>query len=752
MFLKHSIIHTESGSLNLLVVDVDHRSNRIAYFDLNQAPNKRKTRKDPDQKPSVRGPRIQRKPSNMRLHDFNEMLNGYNYQVERAEYSNGLYVPEQKPYLERQRIIKERSETAEYNYELIQPIVEDPDKRFDYLYTDRAQQHIKEISSETGVSTAQISRFLSQYFHRGSSKDAMFPNYRYCGCNYQPVDDVNGDLLKRGRPSTRTNYRNLTKKDELSIERHLRKLGKRKFNQYSYQAQYEIFDYYCQSKEIAVEGDDGGKSVRRIPLPQSESISYNQYYYYVKKLEKDQSFAFRAKGEKTYLTEYKNRLSRARDGVYGPSFRYEIDATREDVYLAFPYFTEERLSSGRPTTYRAVCPYSGMVSGIHVGIGGPNWQGVFQLLYNTFTDKVEFCGRFGIKIEYDDWPCDVVCTELTIDNGVEYPSENMAQLLEEQFGIDCINYTAIYSGQSKGTVEGGFEIDKKEVIQFMPGYVERAPEKGSIHASNFARFTYEQFVQLLIVQTLARNNTVYNNRSHDQVMSEQGVKATALEVWNFGMRQYMNNGRGKRFPKEQLLYGLLPPGKASTTDKGIRFNKLYYDCDHAASKGWLTSNSARPVKKLDIRYFDGSTNQIWYRHDGKIYTATLNTRSEIYENRSWFDAFHRMELYEQEKVRQKEIEREYRFKQKDFTEETKAQANKRFKDTKAATTKAPAKKTGTMAYLEKIRQDQKTSSLLNILLSGSKEEREKLSVSQIRVNTQKRVQDKNFMSIYGGSE
>lgn len=752
MFQKHSIIHTESGSIKLLVVDVNHQFNKISFFDLNREPVQRKTRKSSDQKPSIRGLRIQRKPSSMELQDFSQMLNGYDYLVERAEYNNGLYVPERKPHLERQRIIEERTEAAECNFDLIRPIVEDPDKRYAYLYTDRAQQCIKEISLETGVSTAHISRLLSQYFYRGGCESAMFPNYRYCGCNYQPIEEGNGEILKRGRPSSRTNYRNRTQSDEKNIERHLRKLGKRKFKQYSYQAQYEIFDYHYQSEEVAVEDDNGVKSIRRVPRPQSGSISYNQYYHYVKRLEKDQSFAFKAKGEKFYLVEYTNRLNRARDGVGGPSFRYEVDATREDVYLAFPYFVEQRLSSGRPTTYRAVCSYSSMVVGIHVGIGGPNWQGVFQLLYNTFTDKVEFCRRFGVDIEYDDWPCDVVCTELTIDNGVEYPSKNMAQILEERFGIDCINYTAIYTGQAKGTVEGGFEIDKKEVIQFMPGYVERAPERGSRHASNFAMYTYEEFVRLLIVQTLIRNNEVYNNRNHDQVMSEQGVKATALEVWKFGMRQYMNNGRGKRFPKEQLLYGLLPSDSATTTDRGIRFKKLYYSCDHAAAKGWLTSSKSRPVKKLDVRYFDGSTEHIWYRHQGKIYTAKLNSHSEIYKNRSWFDALHRLELYEQEKTKQSEIERQRRFAQKDHTEEVKAEAKKRFLGSEALSTKAPVKKLETIAYMEKIKQNLAASSHLHTLLGGNKEESATLSDTQIRVNTQKHVQDKNFMSIYGEGE
>ncbi|MFY0677876.1 MAG: hypothetical protein JXR18_11385 [Neptuniibacter sp.] len=750
MFNKHTTIYTENNSLNIQIVHIDFDLNKIAYYDLNQEPVKRRNNTRGNHKPSSLAARVQRKPSVMDINDFQESISNYQYKVARTEYNNGLYVPANKPHLEKIRIRDERIEAAEYNYDLIAPIVEDDEKFRDFLYRNQAQKYIEEISLESGVSRVQISRLLSQYCLRGGCKNAMYPNYRFCGSNYQPAKEINDPQAKRGRPSTRTNYRNFTAKDEELIKDHIRKLGKKKFKQYSYQAQYELFDYHKQSKAINYE-EDGVTKTRRVPLPQRECISYSQYYNYVKKLERDQSFAFRSKGEKTYLREYKNRLKRARDGVYGPSFRYEIDATIEDLYLSFPYFTEERLSIGRPTTYKAVCPYSGIVAGIHVGIGGPNWKGVMQLLYNTFTDKVEFCKQFGIVIDHETWPCDVICNELTIDNGVEYPSENIVQILEELFGIDCINYTKIYYGQGKGNVEGSFEIDKKESIQFMPGYVERQPERGSAHASNSALYTYDEFMRLLIIQTLIRNNEAFNNRNHDQVMSEQGVGATALEIWNFGMRHYMNNGRGKRMPKEELMFGLLPTGKASTTEKGIKFKKLYYTCNHAAQKGWLTADKSRPVKKLDVRYFDGSTNKIWYRHEGKIYTAHLNSHSEIFENRSWFDALHRLELYELEKAQRKELERENRFDQRNITKEITDQAIERFKNSRSTQNKAPSNKISTIAYLEQIRRDHKSSSLINLLLSDNKDDRETLSGTTLQINSKKTINDKNFLSIYGGN-
>ncbi len=749
MFQNHSILHTQTNSIHYLIVDVNHKHTKIAYYDLNEKPHRRKARSKSPKQSLVRPARIQHKPKTMPLDEFTAHIRDFDYKVERAEYQNGLFIPKQFPKLAKEALIMEREQTANDNFELIRSIIEDEDKYYDYLYTEDGNQHILKISKDTGVQAAQISRLLAQYFFRGRCRNALFPNYRYCGCNYQPAFEVTANALKRGRKAKYSEYRNRLPQDEDLIKTLLRKLGKRLFKRFNYTQQYRLYDFYYQSREVVTENENGGKGTRRVPLRESECISYTQYYSYVKQLENDGSFVWQQNGEKHFLKEYESRFGRARDGVYGPSFRYEIDATKEDVYLIFPYFHDQRLSSGRPVTYRVSCVYTGIVAGFHVGIGGPNWQGVMQALYNAFTDKVEFCKRYDINIEPWQWPCDVLCTELTIDNGVEFPKTNMEQLLKDSLGIDCINYTAIYSGRSKGGVEGGFEVDKKDIIQFMPGYVERLPEKGASHASNFATYNYHDFMRLLIAQTLIRNNEVFKHNIHDQVMSEEGIDSTSLAVWDFGMKYYMNDGRGKRLPKDQLLFALLPSGKATTTSRGIKFKKLHYTCQFAASKNWLTDSKSRSVKSLDVRYLDSDTNQIWYRHEGKIYTANLNEHSEIYRNRNWFDALHRLELYTKERVIQKRKERDARFQQFDDTSALTAKAKERLKGAKAPTSKSPQKNISTLAFIEKKMQDNTTANLFRDILNVDNNGRVSMTPGAIDMPIMGKTKKKNLVAMYG---
>ncbi|WP_298150326.1 hypothetical protein [Flavobacterium sp.] len=731
--------------MDYLIVDV--RDNEIAFFDLNKSIVKRKGRSDTPQRPATQ--RHQSKPEHMDLVDFIESIEHYQYEVSGHEYQNGVYLPSGKSAAKKAEIKEERVAQAQSNYELIRPIVEDESKRFEYLYRKSGNQIIVERSKETGIKAEQISRLLCQYFRRGGCLNAMFPNYRYCGSSFVLPATVSDIVSKKGRKSAHTNFRARTAYDDALIEKHLKKLGRKKYNKYPHTKMYQIFDFYYQTKEEVVINELGEKSVVRVPLPESECISYDQYYAYVRTLEKNNQLHWLNKGEKQYLQEFEGRLGRARDGVKGPGFRYEVDATIEDVYLLFPYFTEYRLSSGRPTTYRVMDTFSGMVVGFHVGIGGPNWQGVLQALYNAFSDKVEFCKRYGIDISPEDWPCFHVCCELTIDNGVEYPSKNMKQLLDEEFGISCVNYTQIYSGNRKGTVEGGFKQDKNDVVQFLPGYVERIPEKGEKHASNLAVYTQDKFIQLLIVNTLIRNNEIFNARLHDKAMSERGVGATCREVWNFGLKYYMNGGRGMVRPQEEILYKLLPSAMATTTAKGIKYNNVLYNCPFAASQGWLTDSANRKVKKLEIRYFDGSTMRIWYRWEGVIYTAELNqSQSAAFENKSWFDALHRMEIYSKERAEQKRKEREARIAQMQFTKEKEQEAMKQLEGTHIPQRNSPNSLTKITALITKRIQDHKTSNLFTQLLGSE----ERAKDTTIRISTKHKSTNNQFLKMYGESD
>ena len=738
MFRKHTEIITPTGSLHLRIVHATR--DKVAYYDLNKSVVKRKPRADkPLQK---RRSRLQSKPLTMDAQKLADMLSHYQYEIRGIEYDNGLYVPRSKSPNEQLEIKLKRRDNARFNYDLIKPIVEDSEKTYEYLYTDRGTELIKEISAESGVNAAQISRLLTQYFYRGSCFNAMYPDYRKCGSNFVlPLVPTEG-MSKRGRKSSDTYFRGRTKLDEDNILKHLERLGKKKFMRMPHTKQYEVYDFYFQSKKEKYIDEDGKEIVERKPLEENECISYDQYYTFVRAAEKEGRLKWQQKGDKRYLSEYRSKLKRARSDVPGPAFRYEVDATIEDVYLIYPYNKKERLSSGRPTVYRVMDVDSGMTVGFHVGIGGPNWRGVMQALYNAFTDKVEFCKQFGVDITHKDWPCNLLCTELAIDNGVEYPKKNMMQLLDEKMGIDCINYLQIYAGYTKGTVEGEFQHTKNDIIQFMPGLVERIPEKGDTHASNLAVYDYDKFVHLLIINTILRNNFVPKPRVSSKAMEVEGVRATSRARWNFGLRHYMNNGRGMTMNKEDVMFKLLPRSLAATTAKGIKYRNVYYHCEHAARQGWLNANPKRPVKKLDIRYFDGSTDKIWYKHDGVVYEATLNTeQDDTFEGVTWFDVSHKQSQKTSDLVEQQRELRQARFIQKNNTQRITKEALDALKGLTRPNAKSSQSTVKALKEITKANMDRQTASMISTLMVGeSKSKEETVSMETLQSSMMRQMQ------------
>jgi hypothetical protein len=49
--------------------------------------------------------------------------------------------------------------------------------------------------------------------------------------------------------------------------------------------------------------------------------------------------------------------------------------------------------------------FSRMITGLHVGLNGPEWQQALAALANCGMDKQRYCRQYGRVIEAADWPC-----------------------------------------------------------------------------------------------------------------------------------------------------------------------------------------------------------------------------------------------------------------------------------------------------------------------------------------------------------
>ncbi|MBO0181011.1 integrase, partial [Vibrio parahaemolyticus] len=80
-------------------------------------------------------------------------------------------------------------------------------------------------------------------------------------------------------------------------------------------------------------------------------------------------------GTTNFQKDFRGRAGLARQGVRGPTSRYEIDATVVDQYIRYPYDKTNQLATGRPVIYLVVDTWSGMFVGTHACFHGPDWTG-----------------------------------------------------------------------------------------------------------------------------------------------------------------------------------------------------------------------------------------------------------------------------------------------------------------------------------------------------------------------------------------
>ena len=150
-------------------------------------------------------------------------------------------------------------------------------------------------------------------------------------------------------------------------------------------------------------------------------------------------------GARVYDKDFRGLIGTSNAEVMGPGDRYQIDATIADVYLV-SRFDRNRII-GRPVIYVVIDVFSRMIVGLYVGLEGPSWVTAMMALANTAADKVEYCKKFGIDIEPEDWPCHFLPGVLLGDRG-EIESAKIDALINN-FNV-AVENAAAYRADWKG--------------------------------------------------------------------------------------------------------------------------------------------------------------------------------------------------------------------------------------------------------------------------------------------------------------
>ena len=270
--------------------------------------------------------------------------------------------------------------------------------------------------------------------------------------------------------------------------------------------------------------------------------------------------------------------------------------------------------------------------GLYVGLEGPSWDGARAALYNTFRNKVDYCVEFGLKIAYEDWPMNHLCSSLLCDRG-EMISKK-AEVILENIGITSLEFTSPYRGDLKGLVEQYFDILNDLVIQYVPGNtVKTKRERGERKPELDGTLTLKELTKLIILEIIEHNRHKVKNVTGDIERTRDGIIETPLNLWNWGME--FGEGCANIIEENDLYLGLLPAENVKIRGDGIYHKGLRYysDSEFIQQQQSLSRmrNKRIPIK---IKYTKSTTNYIWFIHpeDNSINICYLNDTMEKFRN------------------------------------------------------------------------------------------------------------------------
>lgn len=390
---------------------------------------------------------------------------------------------------------------------------------------------IKEVAEQKRISVQTVRHYLCQYLAY-QSISALVPKER-------AVPD-------RGLTKDEKNFRWALNK--FYFTRHKNSLK----TAYTYM----LKEKYCDGEGVLV----------------SEYPTYNQFRYFYSKYKTMRNTLISRNGIKDYQRNHRPLLG---DGVqeFAPNVGTGmIDSTICDIYLV----DGAGNLVGRPVLTILTDPFSnGFVMGYSLTWEGGTYS-LRDLMLNVIADKVEWCRRFGIFIEREQWDSDRMPSVIVSDMGSEYKSETFSQITE--LGVTLINLPALRP-ELKSIVERSFQLLQGSAKPYLMDYGYIDKDAGKRLAPDYrkgAKLTIEDYEKVVIYSILYHNcRRVLEGYPYTEEMLKAQVQPYPSSIFEWGKGQPGCNLVD--VTARELILTLMPRVKGKFTRRGLVVLGLRYD-------------------------------------------------------------------------------------------------------------------------------------------------------------------------------
>jgi hypothetical protein len=515
------------------------------------------------------------------------------------------------------KYVEEHEDERETAYKIIEGLVgTEPD----IYFRQTRGSLVKNAENEFNVSRATIYKYLCNYWGRGMVRNALIPTYYNSGAPgetrvipIQKVENVEENSCedresdneekrkKRGREPKL--LKSMPEAEGINITVEIIECIEIAIRLCYNKGKSIVATHQWMCERFFNIGYDG-----KVPIlkPQHLMPTYGQFYYWFKiKLDFVKSIICR-EGRRKYELTARPLLGNSTARAFGPGGIFQIDCTIADIYLVWAL--DRTRIIGRPVAYFCIDVFSRMIVGLYVALEGPSWESGRMALANAMTDKVEFCAKYGVEIDFNVWPCCYIPVEYLFDRGefLSIPSDQIAANLGP-----ILSNTTPYRGDWKGIVESNFGVCNEKVIKWTPGEVRKRAPGEKDHRLD-AVLDINEFTALLIHYVIERNNTHRINTDiypMGKDMISDGVEPIPIELWNWGIVNRSGHLREKT--PDAIKLALMPQTEASVTERGIKANGMYYSCDLALKEQWFTKARRDKRWKIMASYDPRDIDQIY---------------------------------------------------------------------------------------------------------------------------------------------